>query len=107
MNNGWLRVVYSDMLTASEIFKSQAPVFRAITEHSPMAFQGDCDGNLHAAIQMFLLTIDAAQDAISEGIYGHGVKLKLAHDAYDRAETATTVSAQGLFQALIRPDVIQ
>ncbi|MBO0804313.1 MAG: hypothetical protein J2P25_14715 [Nocardiopsaceae bacterium] len=99
--------MYSDMLAASRTFESQAPVFRAIIEYDFMAFQGYYDNNLSEAMQTFFQTLETAQQAIAEGIHGHGVKLKLAHDTYDRSETATTMSAQGLFQALKNPDIIQ
>lgn len=107
MSNKWLRVVYSDMLTASETFKTQGRDFRAITANSFSAFGGACDDHLYDAMQTFLQTLDAAQEAIAEGIIAHGVKLKLAHDTYDQGETATKMSAQGLLQALRNPDVIQ
>lgn len=102
-----LQVVFADMLAASETFKSQAPVFRRVTEYGFMAFQGACNQNLYLAMQTFFETLDTGQQAIADGIYAHGVKLKLAHDNYDQAETATTLSAQGLFQALQNPDIIQ
>lgn len=107
MSNELLRVVYSDMLSASETFTSQASVFEAVTENSYSAFGGACDDHLYDAMQTFLQVLDTAQQAIADGIRGHGTKLKLAHDTYDQAETATTMSTQGLFQALKNPDIIQ
>lgn len=102
-----LQVVYADMLAASETFKSQAPIFRKITEYGLFAFQGACDSNLSFAMQTFFNTLDTGQQAIADSIYEHGVKLKLAHDNYDRGETATAMSAQSLFRALKNPDIIQ
>lgn len=107
LSNKWLQVVYSDMLAASRTFESQAPVFRAITKNGFQAFQGACDESLYEAMQRFFQTLDTAQEAIADGIYGHGVKLKHAHDTYDQHETATNMSAQSLFQALKNPEIIQ
>jgi len=102
-----LQVVFADMLSASETFKSQSPVFRAITEEGFEAFQGACDWNLYLAMQTFFDTLDSGQQAVAESIYAHGVKLKLAHDNYDQTEKANTMTAQSLFQALENPDIIQ
>jgi Family of unknown function (DUF6317) len=102
-----LQVVFADILAASNTFKAQAPVFRKITEYGFMAFQGSCDLPLYDAIQTFAETLDTGQETIADAIYAHGVKLKLAHDNYDTAETANTMTAQRLFQALENPNVIE
>lgn len=102
-----LQVVYADLLAASQTFKTQAPVFGAITENGFQAFQGVCDTPLYDAYQTFMQTLDAGQQAIAASIEGHGTKLKIAHDNYDRAETMTKMSMTGLYLALRDPNVIQ
>lgn len=107
LQSGELQVVYADMLAASATFKQQSQVFKRVTEYGEFAFQGACDPTLYAALQTFFQVLDTGQQAIADAMYGHGVKLKLAHDNYDNSEQSTKASIEGIYQALRSPDEIE
>ncbi len=81
-----IRVVYADILKASNVFKSSGKEYADIVPSDIGAIPQVTEGSLGQAISSVLEAIEVMHDALGSSMQTHGDKLKYVYDTYRNTE---------------------
>lgn len=101
--SGGYHVVLSDLADASATFERESKIYAAVMPNGGPAPVDGGDGAFNDSLGIVLTAIGGLHLGIAGAIEGHGQKLHIAHDNYQKQE----VSVRELFDDISDPSSIK